>query len=584
MSRPHPVRQRIRALHRCHDLLRAETGLAPVDALDALLGLLAGLLAGLPEAASGPEELLAARDRALDALGPPERTAAFRRELPAPLVRGLQAQLEGLTAGPTLAAALPAFLDRSLRQLVGAYPTPMPIARALARLGAPRPEDRILDPACGSGSLLVAASHLAPRAALVGVERDPRRALVASLRLATHPGPVHIELADGRTAPARHRPSLVLANPPFGLESGEQRFLEAVAEQLPAGGRSWWILPRSVLSNHRMAGTRSRVDAALHLETALTLPAEAFAASGTRLVPVILGLRRAQRPRARPVHLRLRTVGWDGAGQRTEDQLQEIDHRLRRARAGQPGPDDRLLSEDCGLTGLHHALQAEHPGRLRRPLGELCVEIRAGRTPGRARLGDQGRFLVKVGNLRDRQPDFQPRVRNYAQGLRPGRLGLPTVEPGDILLTGTAHRPRYIARKIDVVLALPAHLERPVLFSAEVLRLRPDPDRIDPLRLWCWLREASTRRQLRQRVRGQTAHLYPADLTQLPVPVVELIARYPDSLLRRLRRALAEEIALRARWRQLDQELDERAARPTRPTPGHAPVPPIEPPADDNRG
>ncbi|MCX4514423.1 N-6 DNA methylase [Streptomyces sp. NBC_01619] len=118
-------------------------------------------------------------------------------------------------------AALSVLAERELEDSAasGAYLTPAPLADLLARLipGAPA---RVLDPACGGGTLLAAAARRGARE-LYGQDNLPVQALrsAVSLMLTAPEAEVTVRAADSLRADAF--PDLladaVLCNPPYGV-------------------------------------------------------------------------------------------------------------------------------------------------------------------------------------------------------------------------------------------------------------------------------------------------------------------------------------------------------------------------------
>lgn len=105
-------------------------------------------------------------------------------------------------------------------------------------------------------------------------------------------------------------------------------------------------------------------------------------------------------------------------------------------------------------------------GRLGRAKGSRAVPLRTivamarnGKTPGRAHYAAAGLFLVKVGNLTGQGINWTARARNFIANpeadMRRQNASL-MLRPGDILLTSSAHSPVYIAKKVDIVSAVPA--------------------------------------------------------------------------------------------------------------------------------
>jgi len=151
-----------------------------------------------------------------------------------------------------------------------------------------------------------------------------------------------------------------------------------------------------------------------------------------------------------------------------------------------------------------------------RRLGDLVALAQTGRTPARSAYTPQGVFTLKVGNLTGQGIDWSPRDRNHVdpRSVSDGLL----LADGDIVLTSSAHNPKYIAQKVDIVHSIPAFAGGRATFVGEVLRLRVKPGAIEPFALLAFLRLPSTRATIQEMVRGQTAHLRPKDLLALPVP------------------------------------------------------------------
>ncbi|MGW7595611.1 HsdM family class I SAM-dependent methyltransferase, partial [Streptomyces rubiginosohelvolus] len=108
--------------------------------------------------------------------------------------------LAALTQGPALAKASLAevyelLLERHVQEgafLAGEFYTPRDVVRLLVETAAPRPGDRILDPACGTGGLLaVAAERIAEHGRLDGASfeahaTDRSNPRLAMMNLAIH--------------------------------------------------------------------------------------------------------------------------------------------------------------------------------------------------------------------------------------------------------------------------------------------------------------------------------------------------------------------------------------------------------------
>ncbi|WP_330460758.1 N-6 DNA methylase [Streptomyces sp. NBC_00820] len=180
-------------------------------------------------------------------------------------------------------AALGVLAERELEDsaATGAYRTPAPLADLLARL-IPGTPARILDPACGSGTLLAAAARAGARE-LYGQDTLPVQAQRSAVSLMlTAPGAtVAVRAADSLRADAF--PGLVadavLCNPPFGVRDwghdelaydprwaygvppraeSELAWVQHALAHLEPGGYAALILPPAVAG--RASGRRVRAE------------------------------------------------------------------------------------------------------------------------------------------------------------------------------------------------------------------------------------------------------------------------------------------------------------------------------------
>ncbi len=109
----------------------------------------------------------------------------------------------------------------------GEFYTPHKISELVAKLGAPKPGNRICDPACGSGGLLIeAAREVGGRNfALFGMESNGSTWALARMNMFLHGfDSARIEWCDTLTSPALvendrlMKFDVVVANPPFSLD------------------------------------------------------------------------------------------------------------------------------------------------------------------------------------------------------------------------------------------------------------------------------------------------------------------------------------------------------------------------------
>jgi hypothetical protein len=140
---------------------------------------------------------------------------------------------------------------------------PPTIAAAMAFLGNPRDDDTVLDPVCGSGTLLAEVHGYACGAQLRGIDQD-RQAIAAARRNLAHIEQMQLAVGDGRkTGLPGGSLSLFVANLPFGKQFGsptENRRLyqDILRELLHLGRPQGW---RAVLLTSDLEALKAAVAA-----------------------------------------------------------------------------------------------------------------------------------------------------------------------------------------------------------------------------------------------------------------------------------------------------------------------------------
>ncbi|MFQ3557353.1 N-6 DNA methylase [Streptomyces gramineus] len=202
----------------------------------------------------------------------------------------------------------------------GEFYTPRGIADLLVDLADPGPGDRIMDPACGPGSVLAAAArHLAERGVLddnsfeaYAVDRD--NVGPATLNLALHGVSMpQVEPADpAALLRSRGRVDRVLSNPPFNQRiegwgherfiappesSGSFAWLQLAWSQLKEGGTAAVVMPaRAAWAGGAEARIRREMVARGAVLAVVALPAHLFA--GTNIAVHVWVLGRGHRSRS----------------------------------------------------------------------------------------------------------------------------------------------------------------------------------------------------------------------------------------------------------------------------------------------
>lgn len=204
----------------------------------------------------------------------------------------------------------------------GEFYTPKQVSRLLARLAKPRPGNRICDPACGSGGLLIEAGELirdqgSNDYALFGQEANGSTWALARMNMFLHgKDAARIEWGDTLNSPALvesdrlMRFDVVVANPPFSLDKwgaehaesdrfnrfwrgvppkskGDYAFITHMIETaLPQSGRVAVVVPHGVLFRGGAEGRiRQKLIEDNLLDAVIGLPANLFP---TTSIPVAI--------------------------------------------------------------------------------------------------------------------------------------------------------------------------------------------------------------------------------------------------------------------------------------------------------
>jgi len=109
------------------------------------------------------------------------------------------------------------------------------IAAAMALLSEPRPEDTVLDPLCGAGTLLIERAEVGRYRQLLGGDLDPAAVAAARENVGPRYKPIELRQWDARRLPLPDgSASAVLSNLPFGRQIGSPRELRALYPALLA--------------------------------------------------------------------------------------------------------------------------------------------------------------------------------------------------------------------------------------------------------------------------------------------------------------------------------------------------------------
>ncbi|MFF4344141.1 N-6 DNA methylase [Kitasatospora sp. NPDC001540] len=288
----------------------------------------------------------------------------------------------------------------------GEFYTPRGVADLLVGLADPRPGERIMDPACGTGSVLAAAArHLAGRglagdSAFEAYAVDRSNVRPAMLNLALHGVSVpRVELADPATLLRDRnlgRADRVLSNPPFNQRIdgwGQQRFiappesssnfawLQLAWSQLKEGGTAAVVMPaRAAWAGGAEASVRREMVARGAVLAVIALPTHLFAGTNIAVHVWVLGRGGRSRPAHRSDSVLL--VDARNAGRRSSERprvlsgedVDRVSDRFRRWFGGSEPMDEPGFSRSVSYAEL-----IENAGNL-----DPRTYLRTESEPGRA--------------------------------------------------------------------------------------------------------------------------------------------------------------------------------------------------------
>ena len=310
------------------------------------------------------------------------------------LVSRLQSISLTHTAGDVKGAAFQAFVSRHQRGGRGEFFTPHPVVKLAVKMIAPKPHERVIDPACGSGGFLIETIGYVQReypdvetgryvrSCIRGIEFNPDIAVAAMLRLAFEGGDgdeilCRNALVEG--GEERELFDVVLTNPPFGSkgkigdreilsryvlarkwkkmdgdrwtstqaivkgQSPDILFIEKCLRILRPGGRMAVVLPDGLLQNTSSDYVRSWMRSEAEVLGVVSLPQETFIPYGTGIKTSLLLLRKKPTESATFCFMaRMKRMGYDVKGQTV----------YKRNEKGEPFLDkegNRIVDDDVSL-------------------------------------------------------------------------------------------------------------------------------------------------------------------------------------------------------------------------------------------
>ena len=355
----------IRALEKCHDTLWQGGRLTPTDAFDELAKLLFIKIRDEKKARQDGEtydfqiktyerpESVAKRIKALYQQAQARDSEVFTEdiEIDDSQLFSVVNHLQGINLNETdldvKGVAFERFLGNFFKGEIGQYFTPRKLVEFMVKMAPPHHEERVLDPACGSGGFLLhALDYIRAQASkfyepdtpkhythwhdfaekqLFGIEVNDSIARVAKMNMIIHDdGHSNVigndALVGFDTLYTQHREfeketfDLILTNPPFGAvvkkvespyledyefgrgntsQKTEILFLERCFDFLKSGtGKLAIILPDGILTNSSLQYVRDYIEGRFQILAVVSLPQTAFSHYGAGVKTSILFLRK----------------------------------------------------------------------------------------------------------------------------------------------------------------------------------------------------------------------------------------------------------------------------------------------------
>jgi type I restriction enzyme M protein len=295
------------------------------------------------------------------------------------------------TSGDIKGEAFQIFVNRHQRGDRGEFFTPHPIVRLAVEMIDPKPNERIIDPACGSGGFLIQAiNHVQQnnpkldsssfvQENITGIEFNPDVALSAMIRLVFEGGTgSEIICANALIEDEKLNNSfdIILTNPPFGNkgkvedqkilksyllarkwnksasngwevsktvlagQSPDILFIEKSIRLLRAGGRMAIVLPDGLLQNISNGHIRYWLRSQAKILGVISIPQEAFVPYGTGIKTSLLVVQKLPANNDSCFMAQIKKMGYDVKGQtvykRNESGV------IARTKSGLPIVDDDI--------------------------------------------------------------------------------------------------------------------------------------------------------------------------------------------------------------------------------------------------
>jgi type I restriction enzyme M protein len=490
----------------------------------------------------------------------------------------------------------------------GAHTTPLPLAELLVHLADPTGSDRVIDPACGTGLLLLetfgyvnslhdAIDNDAGRpdmkgGNLTGLEINSEVAELAATNLTLSGlSPRRIINVDSiqkreleKAGVREESYDVVLLHPPLGQVQKnkpilrdfeiardspkanlEVLFIERSLQLLRQGGRLVSFVPDTLLSSPSLLHAREWILHNTTLRAIISLPPEAFMPAGHSGKASILVLEK-RRPVSDREHVfvaDIQSVGYDRFGEPTrENDLPHLIEAVQNFRnEGEVRPTEgaprvwlveisALRAERFDITSLdpegHRMVRVLSHGKFPAvKLGQVADVISGRNFKDYVERGGEGVLLIQAGSVKELEIDIPDNAPRVPISDYESAKRARVVK-GDVLVTTTG---QYLGRA-----AVVEGIEEPAVASGAVTILRPRPD-VSSFFLAAVVNSVIGKEQIKALQAAATAQPYlrRSDLSEVIVPLPPLDKQ------RELAAQISERLSQAKDLRRRADELEGRA-------------------------
>jgi len=167
-------------------------------------------------------------------------------------------------------------------------------------------------------------------------------------------------------------------------------------------------------------------------------------------------------------------------------------------------------------------------------INDVAKKVFNGKTPAKEDYAEKGNFILKVNCLKNNKIVWDK--LSFVKSTVPL---VKTVNDKDILLLSSAHQSEYLGKNPSIVV-MPNNLkDKKIYFVGELINIRADTEKINPYYLLAVLKLREYYLFVNREKRGQTSHLYPADLgkVKIPLPPLPIQNKIAEEVKRRMQKA-----------------------------------------------